>query len=1273
MPKCVYVCVCGGGGGGGGDVASKTFLPCNKQKVVGQSHTCKFTSNIYTFVTAIILTLSREGTLAMMMNIHSSHSAKSFPHPPEPPTQSPVASDTITSGIHTSQLHRPIASTLIYKTTDSTDFPSNQPDVHLSVPPQPQTLPPTASHHHPDPTPQLFPDPTSHPPTQRPAPHAPFPPYLPAPKMHPVDQYAKYLRAYYRKRKLPIHSKWPPTASKKYIHLAVVKKEEVSKQQADEFTRATLHGNIEDIIRKKVSLDFSGIGKKEDGSPAQMILVEGGPGIGKTTFAWKVCRKWSKGKILQQYRLVVLLRLRDKRVREARSIWDLLYYSDDDLRREIAQEVTRSNGESVLLLYEGFDELPGKLQTQGSIFLDILYQECLPAANVLITSRPSATEFLQDNLKENIDQHIEILGFTKQDVQSYIQSAVKDRGVCNEFSRYLKCYPHISGLMYVPLNAVIITEIYKTTKLDKSQDFVPTTLTELYTSLTRGMLLRYLKSHNEYGKQNLKLKSFSDLPEDLHKEFHAICRIAFEGILKDEFIFDDLAQDFNTLDLMQSASELYVDQGAVVSHNFFHLTLQEFLAAVHVSNIPTQEQLQYFQSIPTAIKQQQEREREREREPKRERERERQRQRRLMQMHFVPRKYEKPEIELLQQQQYRSLIQELDSSTEPSTSPSESLTPTLSKDPTIVQQQGGVGPVLQPTSKPLEQAEASHMQTTEPYREQRLQSSKQSWIRRHQLQELLPQPTTEHSTSASEHPTILVPRASETELMEASPLPGPQEVVPELQLPERKPLSLQKTPQAPQTTPSLTTQDQGGLEPLQEPMTILPTSDSTPPLPESPVIQHTRDIGRLQLETPQLEPQELQQLLSQREMTNSRPVIPQTLPVSLPSGSLPHAVLTSSHIQNVVKFTAGLTKLKNLPIATMKTILLQDGQGDRQKIPLYSLHWLFEAQCISKYSEMIEEATTLTFNPSRSSMTPFDCFVLGYALSHINSTWNINIWGAHIGDEGLEMMVAGMNYKEATLPTSLKSISLDLAYCDISSVGLSHLKEMPEQVATRITKLNLHGNEDISEGVAVLLSNLTSLKRLNLSVTSISPQEVKQLAELLSHSQSHNLEYLNLSYSLESPESTSYILTALSNNTTLREIVLWKAHVSENNLSLLTSALRTNTTLRILDLTDCKINDNMVSEITSALCDNSTLQTLNLVGNAFGPSGATALAEMLRRNTTLQVLDVRGNAIGEEGTIKLSTSLQYNETLEKLAIDGKNEHSLPPELPLKTKNRITFC
>ena len=1545
------------------------------------------------------------------------------------------------------------------------------PSAHLTPP-----LRPTPSHIH-------VVEVSTPPQPQRPPTHAPLPPYTPAPQMHPVDQYANYLRAYYEGEKLPVYSKWPPTASKKYIHLAVVKKKHVTKREADVITRATLYGNIDEIIGKKERLEFTQIGIKQDGSHARMILVEGAPGIGKTTFSWELGRRWSERKILQWYRLVVLLRLRDRRVREAKTIYDLLYYSDDEVRIDVAKEVTRNNGKSVLLLFEGFDELPRKLQTEESIFLDILCRRKLPKATVLITSRPSATKFLHSIFKGNIDQHIEILGFTTADVQSYVQSVIEDEQLHAKFAKYLKCYPHIRGLMYVPLNAVIVTEIYKDTKTNESEEFVPTTLTELYTSLSRGMLLRYLTSHNEYGKQEWELTSFSDLPEELHKQLHTICGIAFKGILKDEFIFDGLAREFNTLDLMQSASELYVGKGAVVSHNFFHLTLQEFLAAVHVSQQPTTEQLQYFrQSTPAWIEQrerqereqqererqererqerelqereqqererqererqereQQERERqererqERERQEREQQERERQereqqergrqqreiqrqREQQLEEQQRIEqeREHRKQEIKLLQQRQQHPLIQELDSTTESHTYSSEQLTSsTLPEAPTILPQlrrrkplqqadmhsstplstshtdiiedfiqsiqpteplattlsesltllhpsQGAQKPVVSPTlpgqlpspgilppqfERPLTPdlesitkpstgtAEGLAFPQSESPPPPIQLSQLQQVLETLQLQGLLlepestmapststsapptilepestmepststsepptilepestmapststsapptilePESTMEPSTSTSEPPTILEPESTmapststsepptilEPELtmapststsapptilepestMEPSTstsepptilepestmapststsepptiLEPESTVVPSTSTSEPPTILEPETTMAPSTStsepptilepestmapsastsehptilepestvvpststsepptilepestmapststsehptilelestmapststsehptilepestmapststsepptilepestmapststlepptilvphvselietstlprqhPSVNTQDQGRLEPLRAPMTRSPPSESTPPRPETKAIPDMADIGRLQLETPQLEPPVPQQLLSQREIpriTNPRPVIPHTLPVSPPGGSLSYAVLTSSHFQNVVKFTAGLTKLKGIPTDRMKSILLQDRRG-RQVIPLYSLHWLFEAQCISKYSEMIAETATLTFNHSYSdsSMTPFDCFVLGYALSHINSRWYINMWGSHIGDEGLEMMVAGMNYKEATLPPSLKSISLNLALCDISSVGLSHLKEMPEQVATRITELYLLGNRDIS-GVASLLSNLTSLKRLDLGETSISTQEVGLLAKLLSHSQPHKLEYLDLSDSLKSPESTSLILTALSNNTTLREINLTGAHVSENNLSLLTSALTTNTTLRKLDLSHCKINDNMVSEITSALCDNSTLQTLDLWGNAFGRSGATALAGMLRRNNTLQELYVRRNTIGEEGTLKLATSLEHNKTLKKLVIDEEYEHSLPPELLLKTKYRIAF-
>ena len=374
----------------------------------------------------------------------------------------------------------------------------------------------------------------------------------------------------------------------------MVKKEQVSKQQADEFTKSTLHGNIDDICKEKQAVDFTQIGKKEDGTPARLILVEGAPGIGKSTFSWKVCRKWAKREILTEYGIVILLRLRDQRVQEIKCVADLFYHSDCELQNSVAKEIQHHHGKSVLLLFEGYDELPRNLQTQQSIFLDILHKHFLPHATILITSRPSATKFLHWKFRRQISQHIEILGFTKDDIVSYVHDAIEDEQVCTDFLQYLKCYPYIRGMMYVPLNAVIVTEVYKSSRQSPEQ-FISTTMTELYTALTRSLLLRYLLSHSEYGQQEWTLRKFSDLPQKLYEQFNRICEIAFKGMMEDKFVHKDLPHDFNTLDLMQSVPELYVEQGASISYNFFHLTLQEFLAAMSISQQPIEEQIDFIE------------------------------------------------------------------------------------------------------------------------------------------------------------------------------------------------------------------------------------------------------------------------------------------------------------------------------------------------------------------------------------------------------------------------------------------------------------------------------------------------------------------------------------------------------------------------------------------------------------------------------------------------------------------------------------------------------
>ena len=77
-----------------------------------------------------------------------------------------------------------------------------------------------------------------------------------------------------------------------------------------------------------------------------------------------------------------------------------------------------------------------------------------------------------------------------------------------------------------------------------------------------------------------------------------MCELAYTGLTKPQvqviFPESELPKIFDSLGLMQSATELCTDTGMSVSINFLHITLQEFLAAYHLSLQPHLQQLNFL-------------------------------------------------------------------------------------------------------------------------------------------------------------------------------------------------------------------------------------------------------------------------------------------------------------------------------------------------------------------------------------------------------------------------------------------------------------------------------------------------------------------------------------------------------------------------------------------------------------------------------------------------------------------------------------------------------
>ena len=410
----------------------------------------------------------------------------------------------------------------------------------------------------------------------------------------PMETYKTYLKSKYLEKKMPDDDKWPPSISKKYVNLAVIEKEPLSRTEAEEKSKALTYGDVSKIMRKG-NIQLADIATPdEDGVLPKFVLVEGAPGVGKSTFAWIACRKWAEGEILTEYELVILIRLRDESVRKATCLDDLIQYPRDKIiHRSVIEEITKTGGKGVLLLLEGYDELPVSLRKEGSLFRNVIKGDLFDEGTVVVTSRHWASEpFLLPhyNTKRPVSKHIEILGFNDKNIEGYlILASKKDPSLLHDLKQYLELNPHIRSMMYIPLNCAIVLKVYSNSKMKNSP--IPTTMTELYSSLLRCLLLRHICDLTEYKDKCPELSDLNNLPECIKSHFDNLAKLAYEGIYKNDqqiiFKQDDMPSDLDTLGLMQSSMELYVDSGTRKSFNFLHLTIQEFLAARHLLTFPS--------------------------------------------------------------------------------------------------------------------------------------------------------------------------------------------------------------------------------------------------------------------------------------------------------------------------------------------------------------------------------------------------------------------------------------------------------------------------------------------------------------------------------------------------------------------------------------------------------------------------------------------------------------------------------------------------------------
>ena len=144
-----------------------------------------------------------------------------------------------------------------------------------------------------------------------------------------LSHYRDYLKSFYSIKSTACDDKLSIAPCNQFINLAIIKKGAVP----DAFSRSTFHGGVDEIVVSKTPLEMDALVTPD----SRFVLVEGPPGIGKSTLCWELCRQWDTLTSLQRYKIVLQLKLREKRVQNATSLLSEIFYHRR--RRNLCQSV----------------------------------------------------------------------------------------------------------------------------------------------------------------------------------------------------------------------------------------------------------------------------------------------------------------------------------------------------------------------------------------------------------------------------------------------------------------------------------------------------------------------------------------------------------------------------------------------------------------------------------------------------------------------------------------------------------------------------------------------------------------------------------------------------------------------------------------------------------------------------------------------------------------------------------------------------------------------
>ncbi|KAK2920592.1 hypothetical protein Q8A73_000077 [Channa argus] len=329
--------------------------------------------------------------------------------------------------------------------------------------------------------------------------------------------------------------------------------------------------------------------------PIRRVMTKGVAGIGKTVLTQKFTLDWAEDKANQDIQFTFPLTFRELNVLKEKkfSLVELVHHFFPETKEA---GISRFEEFQVVFIFDGLDECRLPLDFHNNEILtdvtestsvdvlmtNLIRGNLLPSARLWITTRPAAANQIPP---ECVDMVTEVRGFTDPQKEEYFRKRFRDEEQASRIISHIKTSRSLHIMCHIPvfcwITATVLEDVLETTEGGE----LPKTLTEMY--------IHFLVVQSKL--KNIKYDGGAETdphwsPES-RKMIESLGKLAFEQLQKGNLIFYESYLTECGIDIRAASvysgvfTQIFKEERGLYQDKVFcfvHLSVQEFLAALHV-------------------------------------------------------------------------------------------------------------------------------------------------------------------------------------------------------------------------------------------------------------------------------------------------------------------------------------------------------------------------------------------------------------------------------------------------------------------------------------------------------------------------------------------------------------------------------------------------------------------------------------------------------------------------------------------------------------------